>query len=155
MTVSQLVPWPAACPHDTQREGIRLGLILGVTTWLWIAVLDIATGQPFHSFAALGGIVVFTVIHLLLNVLYGITLISVIHSAQRAPSVMMGLIFVGITFEGAFAMFTNILVETTTLGNGAWLRIFVGNAIASVIAVMLLARTHPLLEYVHRAEHET
>jgi hypothetical protein len=149
-----MLPWPAACPHDTRREGVRLGLILGVVTWLWVALLDVAAGQPFHTFSALGGIAAFTVIHFLLNIVYGMVLISVIHSAERAPSVIMGMLFTGIVvLLGGFAMMTGILA-TARLGNGAWLRIVGGNLSATTIAIVLLARTHPLLDYVHRAEDE-
>jgi uncharacterized membrane protein YhiD involved in acid resistance len=49
---------------------------------------------------------------------------------------------------------TNLLAEAA-IGSVAWVGIFGGNVIATVIAFMLLARTHPLGTYLRRAEQET
>ena len=35
------------------REGVRLGLIVGAATWLWIVGYDFAAGNPFYSSAIL------------------------------------------------------------------------------------------------------
>ena len=50
-------------------------------------------------------------------------------------------------------MFTNILVQKS-VGNIAWLGILGGNLIGTAVALTLLSRTHPLLEYLRRAEEE-
>ena len=63
MNMSHSVLWRRATVHETLPEGIRLGLIVGTGTWLWVAAVDIvATGQPFHTFAALGGVLIVTVL---------------------------------------------------------------------------------------------
>ncbi len=142
---------PATGAHDSQREGIRLGLIVAATTWLWIAVIDALLGQPFHTFNALGGILPFTVVHCLLCVAYGIVLISLVHSAERAPSVIFGLIFGGLLFEGAFAMMTTVIAAAA---NVTWLSIFSANLVAAIVAFALIARTHPLADCLRRGEAE-
>jgi hypothetical protein len=139
--------------HNSLREGVRLGIIMASVTWLWVALVDAVSGQPFHTFEALGGIAAFTVMHYLLNIVYGVALVSVIHGAERAPSLMMGVIFGGIILEGGITMVTNILVQTV-VGTVGWIGIFGGSLIALAIAITLLAHTHPLAAYVRRAEEE-
>lgn len=140
--------------HDSLREGVRLGLILATITWLWVALVDAISGQPFHTFLALGGIAVFTVMHYLLHIAYAVAILSAIHGAERAPSLIIGVIFGVVTLEGAIAMMTNVLAQAA-LGGIAWIEIFGGSLIATAIAIVLLARTHPLATYVHQAEEET
>jgi hypothetical protein len=145
--------WPPATVHSTRNEGIRLGLIVGTVTWLWVALVDVMTGRPWHTFSTLGGLFAFTLVHYLLNVTYGMVLLSAVHGAERAPSLIIATIFGVLTLEGAFAMFTNILVENA-VGSIAWMGIVGGSLIGTAVAIMLLARTHPLVHYLRRAEDE-
>jgi hypothetical protein len=92
-------------------------------------------------------------VHYLLNITYAIVLLSAIHGAERTPSLIIGLMFWLITFQGAFAMFTNLLVEAR-LGSEAWIAIFGGNLVGLVTAFVLLSRAHPLAAYLKRAEDE-
>ena len=155
MNLSHSVLWRRATVHETLPEGIRLGLIVGTGTWLWVAAVDIvATGQPFHTFAALGGVLIVTVVHYLLNVAYGVVLLSFVHGAERTPSLIIGALFGTLLFEVAFAMLTIILAQSA-LGSMAWPAVFGGSVIGTAIAIALLARTHPLLAYLRRAEEET
>ena len=56
--------------HDSLPEGARLGLVVGTTIWAWLAVVDAVAGEPFRTFAVLGGIALFTTTHYLLNLAY-------------------------------------------------------------------------------------
>ena len=153
MNAATLNPWPARPVHDTRREGVRLGLILATTTWSWLVVVDAAMGRPFHTFEALGGVAVFTPVHYLLNIVYGIVLLAAVHGSERTPSLSLAMVFGSLLFEVAMAMLTVILAQYW-LGDGAWVGVFGGSLIASAVAALLLARTHPLIAYVHRAEEE-
>jgi hypothetical protein len=153
MRTLDAVWWPRTLAHNTRREGIRLGLLLATASWLWVALVDVGTGHPFHTFSMLGGVLMFTVAHFALNVTYGITLLSAVHGAERAPSLIIAVIFGLVTFEGAFAMFTNILVEYS-LGDTGWIAIFGGSLIATALAILLLSRTHPLAARLRQAEDE-
>lgn len=146
--------WPPLIVHDTRREGVRLGLIVGTATWLWVALVDAAAGQPWHTFSTMGGLFAFTAVHYLLNMTYGTVLVSAVHGAERTPSLIIAAMFGVLTLEGAFAMFTNIVVEYA-VGNIAWVGIVGGSLIGTAVAMTLLSRTHPLLEYLRRAEDET
>ena len=144
--------WPPTTIHSTRNEGIRLGLIVGTVTWLWVALVDILAGRPWHTFTVLGGLLAFTAMHYLLNVAYGMVVLSAVHGAERAPSLIIAVLFGVVTLEGAFAMFANILVQY--LGRLAWLGIVGGSIIGTAVAITLLSRNHPLRAHLQRAEEE-
>jgi hypothetical protein len=134
-------------------EGVKVGLSMATGIWIWIALVDAVAGQPFHTFSVLGGVVAFTVVHFLLNVIYGITLVSIARNAVRAPSLIIGLIFTFIIFEVAFGMVT-VLLSNAGVGSIAWPAIFGGNAIGVAIAAGILYRRYPFADVLHRAEEE-
>ncbi|MEO5814174.1 MAG: hypothetical protein ABIT20_02725 [Gemmatimonadaceae bacterium] len=154
MTMSDIMSCPTMGAHDSRREGVRLGLIVATATWLWVAALDAASGRPFHTFHALGGVVGFTAIHYALCMTYGVVLVTAVHGAAREPSLVLALIFGGILFQVAFAMLTALLAATA-VGNVAWPGIFGGSLIGASIAFVLLTQTHPVAVYLRRAESET
>jgi hypothetical protein len=153
MKTSIRVPWPQKAVHDTRREGIGLGLIVATTTWVWVALVDTLMRRPFHTFDALGGVVAFTALHYVLNIVYGMILLSAVHGSERTPSLILALVFGVLIFEVAMAMLTVVLAQYW-VGEGAWAGVFGGSLIATALAVCLLARTHPLGAYLHRAEEE-
>jgi hypothetical protein len=154
MNVANLITWSPTIVHDTRREGVRLGIVVATTTWLWVVLVDAVMRQPFHTFDVLGGVAVFTAMHYLLNIVYGMVLLSAVHGAERAPSLILAAVFGVLLFEVAMAMLTIILAQYW-LGSSAWVGVFGGSLIATALAVLLLARTHPLVAYLQRAEEET
>jgi hypothetical protein len=147
-------PSPRAIVHDTRHEGVRLGIIVATATWAWLVAVDAVMRQPFHTFDALGGVAVFTAMHYLLNIVYGIVLLSAVHGAERTPSLILAVVFGVLLFEVAMAMLTIILAQYW-VGSGAWPGIFGGSLIATALGWLLLSRTHPLAAYLHRAEEES
>lgn len=139
--------------HHTMREGARLGLIVATAIWIWVAAVDAIVGQPFHTFHVLGGIAWFSVIHYVLNVAYGIVVVSAIHGAEREPSLIIAVTFGVLIVEIAAAMVT-VLLSHLGLGELAWVRIFGGSLIGASIAIIALARGHPLVAELRRAEDE-
>ena len=154
MHASKPVLRPPTAAHDTRSEGAKLGIIVGTATWLWLVAVDAVMRQPFHTFHVLGGVAVFTAVHYLLNVVYGIVLLSAVHGAERAPSLILAAVFGVLLFEVAMAMLTIILAQHW-LGSAAWVGVFGGSLIATALALRLLSRTHPLGAYLHRAEEES
>jgi hypothetical protein len=154
MNASHILSLQSSGRHNSLREGVRLGVILASATWLWVALVDAVSGQPFHTFLALGGIGAFTVIHYLLNIVYAVVLLVAIHGAERTPSLIFAAMFGVLTLEGGIAMVANLLAQAA-LGGVAWIEIVGGSLIATSIAIMLLMRTHPLATYLRRAEEET
>ena len=129
--------------HDAVREGMRLGLVIATSIWIWIAVVDVLTGEPFRTFTVLCGIAQFTVLHYVLNLAYGVVIVAAVHSAAREPSLAGVLWFVFVIVEFAFVMVT-ILLSHVGLGALAWLRIFGGSLVGAAIAIFILSRSHRL-----------
>jgi hypothetical protein len=147
-------PSPARSQHDTNREGLRLGLIVATTIWVFIALVDLVAGQPFRTFDLFGGVLVFTAVHYVLSVLYAVTLLSTILGAERAPSLMYAFGF-GLLFSEVVFAFVTVAFSNVGLGDLAWLRIFGASVLGAVVAVALIARHHPLATLLHQAEAET
>jgi len=137
--------------HNSLWEGTRLGLVVATTIWVWLAGIDAVVGQPFRTFAVLGGIAQFTALHYVLNVAYGVAIVSALHRAAREPSLVLGLAFGFFVVEFGFAMLT-VLLSHLGLGRLAWVRILGGNLVGAAVAAVLLFRTHPVVEEVRRAE---
>lgn len=130
--------------HDSLREGVRLGLVMATTVWIWLAVVDAITGEPFHTFTVLGGIGVFTGLHYLFNLMYGVIIVAGIHGSAEEPS-LVGVILSGVVIvEFGFVMGT-ILLSNAGLGNLAWVRIFGGSLIGAAVATVIVVRGHPFL----------
>lgn len=139
--------------HDAVREGIKLGLVMATSIWIWIAVVDALTGQPFRTFTVLGGILQFTVLHYVLNLAYGVAVVAGVHSAVQEPSLIGVLAFLFVVVEFALVLVT-VLLSNLGLGHLAWVRILGGSLIGAVIALMIVARGHPLLATWRQAETE-
>jgi len=129
--------------HDSLREGTTLGIVVATAIWAWIAVVDAVAGQPFQTFTVLGGITVFTTVHYLLNIVYGVVIVSAVHGAAREPSLALAVVFGLVILEIAFAMLT-VLLSHLGLGELAWVGIFGGSLVGMVLALIVLSRRHPL-----------
>jgi hypothetical protein len=146
--------WGAAARAvEPRHEGRVLGLLVAAAIWMWVSLVDVLVGAPFHTFHAFGGVLTFTAVHVALCLLYGAIVAGLIHAATRAPSVIMAMIFGGILFMTACAMATVVLarVAPVTL---PWLRLFGGSVIAGSVTLAWLEATHPLAELLHASEAE-
>jgi hypothetical protein len=140
--------------HNSLREGTVLGLVVATCIWVWLATIDGIAGEPFLTFRLLGGIAGFTVMHYLLNVAYGVAIMSLIHTAARTPSAIFAVGFGFLMLEFAFALVTAAF-SNSRLGELAWVRLFGGSVIGALIAVVIVTRRHSLVTLLHRAEEET
>lgn len=140
--------------HNSLREGAVLGLAVATCIWLWLATVDAIAGEPFLTFTVLGGIAGFTVMHYLLNVAYGVAIMSIVHAAGRAPSAIFGMGFGFLMLEFAFALIT-VAFSSGRLGELAWVRLFGGSVIGAVIAMVIVTRRHSLVTLLHQAEEES
>lgn len=140
--------------HEALRQGARLGLLIAAGIWVWIAAIDAIAGEPFRTFAVFGGIVTFTAAHCLLNMGYGVVIVTAIRGASRAPSLVIAALVAVVMLEIAITMATILLAETA-LGALAWIQILGGSLVGVAIAFIFLARRYPLLSLLRSAEHET
>jgi hypothetical protein len=139
--------------HDSLREGTTLGIVVATTIWVWLVVVDAIAGQPFQTFAALGGITVFTVVHYVLNIVYGLAIVSAVHGAAREPSLALALVFGVVMLEIAIAMLT-VLLSHLGLGALAWVRILGGSLVGATMTLFVLSRRHPLAAQLRHADQD-
>jgi hypothetical protein len=139
--------------HSALREGAQLGFIVATSVWIWVALVDLIVGEPFHTFAVLGGIATFTVFHYLLHVGYGVAVVSGIRGVAREPRLAIAVAFGFVLLEIALALIT-VLLSQLGLGSLAWLRIFGGNVVGVAVAFRLLSRSHGLREALRKAERQ-
>jgi len=101
----------------------------------------------------LGGLGLFTILHYLFNLTYGVVIVSAVHGAVREPSLVIGMAFGFLIIEFAFVMVT-VLLSHMGLGELAWARILGGNVIGVAIAFVILSRRHRLRDELRQAEEE-
>jgi len=140
-------------PRHPRREGLLLGFLVASSIWLWLAVVDALAGQPFRTFAVLGGIASFTLLHYALCLAYGLAAVAVVHGAAREPSLLLGASFFFFILEFGFVMLT-VILSHTGLGQLAWVRILGGNLVGAVVTLVVLWRRHPLRREMLEAEAE-
>jgi len=131
--------------HSSLREGAILGAVVGTGIWVWIALVDAIVGQPFHTFAVLGGVARFTTLHYVLCLAYGVVAVSVVHAAARETSLIVGAAFAFFLLEFGFVMVSAILSQVG-LGGLAWVRILGGNLVGAALTLLMLWRRHPLAQ---------
>jgi len=129
--------------HSSLREGLILGALVATGIWVWIALVDAIVGEPFRTFAVLGGVARFTTLHYVLCLTYGVVAVSVVHAAQREASLLVGAAFAFFLLEFGFVMASAILSQTG-LGGLAWARILGGNVVGAILTLLILWRRHPL-----------
>lgn len=139
--------------ESTLRSGARLGFEIAAVVWLWIMLVDLVAGAPLRTFSALGGVVAFSLVHCVLSVGYATILVSVVRAARSEPTLMAGLVFASLLLELAFVMVT-VVLASAGLGTVAWVQIFGGSLIAGAVAIVYLARRHPLGNLLHRAHEQ-
>jgi len=135
------------------REAVLLGLVVATSIWLWLAIVDAIAGQPFRTFAVLGGIAPFTVLHYALCLAYGLAAVAVVHGAAREPALLFGAGFVFFILEFGFVMRT-VILSHVGLGQLAWVRILGSNLVGAVLTFVVLSRRHPLRRELREAEAE-
>jgi hypothetical protein len=135
------------------RQALILGSVVATATWLWVALIDAAAGQPFHTFDVLGGIAAFTIVHYGLNIAYALAIVGVARAAAGAPSVIIGAIFVFIILEVGFGM-VSALLSQMGLGNRSWILIFGGSLVGAAIALSIVAKPYQLAARLGEAEAE-
>jgi hypothetical protein len=149
--------------HSTVREGVYAGIIGATAIAVWFAIIDIASGMPFHTPGILGAglisilgkppmmpdtvmfhVVFYTIFHYAAFMLAGIIIVSIVHQSHRTPAVLAGFLIAFVAFElGAIGLTT--LFTESRLGGMAWYQIFIANILAAGSMFWFIWRRHPLL----------
>jgi hypothetical protein len=124
------------------REGVVAGIIGAAVVAVWFFAIDAIHGEPLHTPRVLGSIflqkpetmqalVIYTVLHGILFIAFGIVGALVMAGAERYPMLIFGLVILFAAFEVGF--FGGIvIVASWVLDELAGWTIFVGNILAAV-----------------------
>ncbi|HKY96769.1 MAG TPA: hypothetical protein VJL35_02835 [Gemmatimonadaceae bacterium] len=149
--------------HNSVREGILAGIIGATAIVVWFAVIDIVSGQPFHTPDILGAgllsilgkppmmpdttathVLIYTVFHYVAFALVGILIAVVVHQSSRTPAVLAGALVAFVAFQLGAIGITTLFTETR-LGGMAWYQIFLANLLATALMFWFMWRRHPQL----------
>lgn len=149
--------------HNSVREGILAGIIGATAIAAWFAVIDLVSGQPFHTPDILGAgllsilgkppmmpdttaihVLIYTVFHYVAFALVGILIAVVVHQSSRTPAVLAGALVAFVAFQLGAIGITTLFTETR-LGGMAWYQIFLANLLATALMFWFMWRRHPQL----------
>ena len=146
-------------PHNFLREGVITGFIGATAIAAWFLIVDTIGGRPFYTPIFLGKGVVsvlgknmmgdtaftqvlgYTIFHYAAFFLVGIVLTVIVHQAERTPGILAGLLVAIVIMSLGFYM-----IAQSSLGQIAWVQIFVANLVAAGLMLGYLWRKHPKLE---------
>src|SRR5215208_4789955 len=149
--------------HNSIREGVLAGFIGATAIVVWFAVIDIVSGQPFHTPSILGAglisvlgkppmmpdtvgfhVFIYTVFHYVVFAIVGIIIAQIVHQSERTPAILAGFLVAFVAFElGAIGLTT--LFTESRLGGMAWYQIFLANLLAAGLMFWYMWRRHPAL----------
>jgi len=148
--------------HTIARDGIVAGILGATAVALWFFGVDMLTGHPFATPAALGRglvgilgphgsegtavfVVVYTIFHYLAFIVAGLLVAVIVHFAQREPTVLAGAMMLFVAFEIGFYGLSSALSASPFFGALGWAQVATGNLIAAVVMGIYMWRTHPEL----------
>lgn len=146
--------------HSTLREGVIAGFIGATGVAVWLLVVDVLAGRPFHTPATLGyglfsffraepsgtfaTVVFYTLFHYAAFTAVGLVAVMAIHGARSHPSILALMLLLFVCFELGFSGLVALMAETR-LGDLAWYQVGAANLLATALMGTYLWRTHPLL----------
>ena len=147
-------------PGAILREGARVGLVGAAAVAVWFLVVDVASGTPLRTPAALGSVIflgasgpdqilinpvtvgLYTVLHGVAFMLIGTMLAAAASAAERTPTVLAGALLLMVAFE-AFFVGAVAIVAQFLLGELAWWGVLGGNVTAALAMGSVLFQAHP------------
>ena len=150
--------------HNSVREGVYAGIIGATAIVVWFAIIDIVTGNPFHTPSILGAglisvlgkppmmpdtvmfhVFFYTIFHYVAFAIVGIVMAVIVHQSARTPAVLAGALIAFVAFQLGAIGLTTLLTETR-LGGMAWYQIFLANLLATGMMFWFMWRRHPALK---------
>jgi hypothetical protein len=145
--------------HRTLREGFIAGLIGATSVAVWFLIVDLIAGRPLFTPSVLGEalmnvlgpnrgegplehVILYTVFHYGVFVLFGIIAVAIIHASDGEPSLMGGFLILFVVFEVGIYFFV-LLLDRSLLGTIAWYQIGAANILAALLMGRYLLQTHP------------
>jgi hypothetical protein len=140
---------------DVLREGTIAGLVGAAVVALWFLAIDTIRGEPLRTPTLLGAgllkilagphpVIIYTVVHGLAFVLFGIVAAVLIAGAERAPMFLFAVLILFTAFE-VFFFGAVIIGAKWVLDELAGWTIFVGNLLASAAMLAYFFKGHRAL----------
>lgn len=141
------------------RDGVIAGLIGATVVALWFLVFDIARGRPLLTPALLGSavfqgltdpaavtispgpVILYTILHGVAFIGFGVVAASLILAAEREPSLLVAFVILFACFE-AFFIGAVAALGTSMLGALVWWAILIGNLLASAAMIAYFFVNH-------------
>lgn len=154
---------PALHLHPAVSRGVITGLIGAAVVAIWFFVVDLMSGQPFRTPAALssalligaagpGDIVVtfglvaaYTVVHVGAFALAGVLFVALAEQVERAPAMGLLVLLTAIVLDGLVLATIGVGAQWV-LGSIGWWSVAVANLLAVVAMGWQVWRTHPVLQ---------
>lgn len=155
--------WPRA--HPVVAQGALTGILGAVVVAVWFLVIDVVSGQPFRTPAALGSLLLFgganpadtfdvtfgvvaayTVVHVLAFVLAGTMFVAIAEQIERTPSMLLLAGMTAIVLEGVVVAVLALGAEWVLGALGVW-TILVANVLAVAAMGGYVWNTHPMLRH--------
>jgi len=142
---------------DVLREGTIAGLVGAAVVALWFLAIDTIHGEPLRTPTLLGRgllkilagphpVAIYTVVHGVAFILFGIVAAALIAGAERAPMFLFAVVILFTAFE-VFFFGAVIIGAKWVLNELAGWTIFVGNLLASAAMLAYFFRTHRALAH--------
>jgi hypothetical protein len=153
--VHDLVPRGLVSPGaHVLREGVAAGLLGAVVVAVWFLLVDWIQGEPLRTPALLGsgffhqggveGVILYTLVHGVAFVAFGILGAVLIAGAERQPLFIFALVILFTSFEIFFFGLT-VIAASWVLDELAGWTIFVGNILAAVVMLTYYFTGHRAL----------
>ena len=151
-------------------RGVVNGLIGAAVVAVWFLMLDLISGAPFRTPAALasallmgaggpGHIVVtfglvaaYTVVHVAAFVIAGVVFVALAEQAERAPAMSLLVLLTAILLDGLVLATLGVSAQWV-LGTIGWWSVVVANLLAVLAMGWHVWRTHPMLQRRLLEEH--
>jgi hypothetical protein len=149
--------------HPALMRGVVNGLIGAAVVAAWFFVLDVASGTPFHTPAALGSalllgaagpgeivvtfglVAVYTVVHVAAFVIAGVVFVALAEQVERVPAMALLVLLTAILLEGLVLATIGVGAQWV-LGTVGWWSVAVANVLAVLAMGWQVWRTHPMLQ---------
>ncbi|MCE2421694.1 MAG: hypothetical protein J4G03_00010 [Gemmatimonadetes bacterium] len=146
--------------HDVTRSGIYTGLIGAGVLAVWFLIVDSVTGRPLYTPSALAAVLffgadgaadvvvglqpvlVYSVAHVLLFMLFGVILSGLTEQVSRFPPLIFGL-FILFAVAAVFFVAVVAILGNWVLEQLAWWSILCGNVLSAGAMMVFLKRYYP------------
>ncbi|HEY5218381.1 MAG TPA: hypothetical protein VIJ16_01170 [Gemmatimonadaceae bacterium] len=146
------------------REGSVAGVLGATSVAVWFFLVDVVLRHPFQTPIELGRgfftlfgqttngntdllvMIGYTVFHYAAFIALGLVVATVVHWAEKQPTVLAGAMILFIVFEVAFYAISSAFSAIPVLGVLAWYDVAVGNLIAAITMGWYMWRAHPALK---------